>query len=77
MTNREDERIAVLENDIKHLVQAFTEFRDETRESHAGLLEEINKFNTLVSWGKGGIYVLTLVGASILWIWSQLRDWFK
>lgn len=77
MTNRDDERIAVLENDIKHLVQSFKSFQDEHRESHANLLKEVNKFNELLSWGKGGIFVITLVGSSLLWAWSQIRDWFK
>jgi len=77
VTNKDDERIAVQGNEIQHLLKAFTEFRDETRDTNKTILKEINKFNQLLSWGKGGIFVITLVGSSLLWAWSQIKDWFK
>lgn len=69
------ERVAVLENEVTNMKQSFKDFYKEDLATKAAILDEIKKFNNLVTRGKGGIAMLAATGAFLIWLYGQIKPW--
>lgn len=84
MTRADNERIAVLENELKHLSEQFAEHRDESRKdakamaaSLKDMTDNMTAWNNRVDGGKKAIGLLMTLGAAfgsaLTWLGTHLE----
>lgn len=72
------DRVTMLEFKVENISVTFEKFLEQDMQAKKEILDEIKKFNTMVSWGKGGTAMAAAIGASLLWMWQSFRShlWF-
>lgn len=84
MTRADNERIAVLENELKHLSEQFAEHRDESRKDAKAMAaalkdmtDNMTAWNNRVDGGKKAIGLLMTLGAAfgsaLTWLGTHLE----
>lgn len=87
MTRTENERLAVVENEVRHQTLRHEEFRDEVRgefrdvkDDVASVRTDVAEIKDILTQAKGGWRVLVgiggiagLVGAALMWVFDAIQ----
>ncbi len=68
-----DRRITVLEFKVDNVTMTFEKFLEQDIQTKKEILDELKKYNTLVSWGKGGAAMFAGIGAILIGAWESSR----
>lgn len=68
--NRLDARVSVLESGQKNVEGDIAQINI----TMSLILKETQKFNHMISWGKGGVYTLAAIGAVLVYLWDHFKS---